>query len=372
MKKVVQVVTQMEAGGAQRVAMSLSAELSARGYEDEVWFLYLKRPAFVTEKRVRCLLSHPPRHIWDYLRIVCRLFAMLLRERPDVLIAHTHYSNILALPIGRLLLLRTLIAVQHNPLETYPRAARIVDAWVGAAGAYSVNVTVSSAVRESMRDRSAAYLRRVRTICNGVQTSVPKELVDGVRSAVQVPEQLSLLVNIGRLAEQKNQTLLIRMMSKLPNCFLLIVGDGELREKLRREAAESPAADRIRFLGERPSDEALAAAAAADVFVFPSLFEAMPLALIEAMALGAAVVASDIPATQEFVGVGDFAAGVLVDSNDPDRFADAVRQLLSDREYADRLRSNARRRAAPYTVGRMADNYIACWTGAGDGIPIGA
>ncbi|MBL9090255.1 MAG: glycosyltransferase family 4 protein, partial [Planctomycetaceae bacterium] len=109
-----------------------------------------------------------------------------------------------------------------------------------------------------------------------------------------------------------------------------------------------------------------------DVFVFPSLFEAMPLALIEAMALGAAVVASDIPATQEFVGVGDFAAGVLVDSNDPDRFADAVRQLLSDREYADRLRSNARRRAAPYTVGRMADNYIACWTGAGDGIPIGA
>ncbi|MBL9095068.1 MAG: glycosyltransferase, partial [Planctomycetaceae bacterium] len=268
MKKVVQVVTQMEAGGAQRVAMSLSAELSARGYEDEVWFLYLKRPAFVTEKRVRCLLSHPPRHIWDYLRIVCRLFAMLLRERPDVLIAHTHYSNILALPIGRLLLLRTLIAVQHNPLETYPRAARIVDAWVGAAGAYSVNVTVSSAVRESMRDRSAAYLRRVRTICNGVQTSVPKELVDGVRSAVQVPEQLSLLVNIGRLAEQKNQTLLIRMMSKLPNCFLLIVGDGELREKLRREAAESPAADRIRFLGERPSDEALAAAAAADVFVF--------------------------------------------------------------------------------------------------------
>jgi hypothetical protein len=58
--KIVQIVTQMEAGGAQRVAMLLGEALRERGYESEVWFLYLKRPTYVNFPGVRVLLDHSP------------------------------------------------------------------------------------------------------------------------------------------------------------------------------------------------------------------------------------------------------------------------------------------------------------------------
>jgi len=89
------------------------------------------------------------------------------------------------------------------------------------------------------------------------------------------------------------------------------------------------------------------------VFVFPSLFEGFGLAAVEALQAGAAIVASDIPATREVVAD----AAVLVSPGDAAAFAKAIRSILEDAELANGLRLRAKQRAARFSANSMIDGY---------------
>src|ERR1700733_10120360 len=97
--KVIQIVTQMEGGGAQRVAYLLHKDFLDRGYEAELWFLYLKRPAYAGEFGVRVLCAKRP-SAWGCVALCGRLWRWLRTSRPDAVITHTHYANILGLSVG--------------------------------------------------------------------------------------------------------------------------------------------------------------------------------------------------------------------------------------------------------------------------------
>ena len=105
----------------------------------------------------------------------------------------------------------------------------------------------------------------------------------------------------------------------------------------------------MHFLGEVKSADVLDLLCIADVFVFPSLFEAMPMALVEAMGLGLPIVGGDIPAMREVLSD----AGLLVPSENAAEIASAVRRVLEDRELADRLRQSSLQRSALFSVEKM-------------------
>lgn len=139
----------------------------------------------------------------------------------------------------------------------------------------------------------------------------------------------------------------------------LVCGDGAREGELRSQAraARLPAV----FTGLLESDELIAALAAADVVVHPSLNEIFPNAVGEAMACGRPVVAADAGGTGELVGGNG--AGVLVPPGDSDALAAAVRELLEDPERRDRMGEAARRRiAAEFPLARMIDRYEAALT----------
>ncbi len=136
---------------------------------------------------------------------------------------------------------------------------------------------------------------------------------------------------VGRQEYQKGHRYLLDAMHQLadrPNLVLLVAGrTGNESDELRRILATMPeTAERVRLLGHR-SDVA-EILAASDPFVFPSLFEGMPGAVIEAMASGLPIVASDIEPVREVVDIGTNA--LLVPSRDASALADAVRELLDD------------------------------------------
>jgi glycosyltransferase involved in cell wall biosynthesis len=99
--------------------------------------------------------------------------------------------------------------------------------------------------------------------------------------------------------------------------------------------------ERVEFLGH--SDDVPALLAASDAFVLPSLFEGTPLALLEAMAAGKAVVTSAIAGVDEVVSDGE--TGLLVRPGDPDALAEALRRVVGDAELRARLGAAARLRA---------------------------
>jgi len=134
------------------------------------------------------------------------------------------------------------------------------------------------------------------------------------------------------------------VVQKFPSARLLICGDGHLRAKLEQQAANL--GDRVAFLGVRHDVPAIVGRAA--LFVFPSLWEGQGNALLEAMAVGAPIVATDIPSTRGTVDDG--AEAVLVQPADADALASAIVGMLEDPAVARRAGVAAARRATAYDI----------------------
>ena len=348
--KILQIVTQMEAGGAQKVAHLLHCGFRAQGEDSELLFLYTKRPFYQGFEGVSSLLPHPP-SVAGYLQITNRLNRKLRKARPDVLITHTHYANLMGQVLAAAAGVRQRIAVHHNPLPTYPAVARVVDRILGRFGAYSHMVVVSDAVLRTLEPYPAGYTRRVTRIYNGVAFS--QSTSTDVRAASHIPSNVALLVTVGRLSRQKNHVTLLKALKEVPDAYLAIIGDGELSEDLQRQSESLQISDRVRFTGEIPSEDVSSWMRAADLFVFPSLWESMGIAVLEAMHAGLPVIASDIPAMQEVLGN----AGLLVPAENSSALARAITRVLSDPGFASNLRSAGAGRVKLFSVEKMFVQY---------------
>jgi glycosyltransferase involved in cell wall biosynthesis len=148
------------------------------------------------------------------------------------------------------------------------------------------------------------------------------------------------LLYFGRLSPEKGVAVLIRAMADLPECRLVVAGDGPERHELER-LAESAAPGRISFVGRRSTPEVLSALRECRIVIVPSVwYENCPYAILEAFAAGKPVVASRIGGIPELVEDG--ATGRLVPPGDAGALAEEVRRLWNDRHEARRLGENAR------------------------------
>lgn len=355
--KIVQLVTQMEAGGAQRVALLLTEALRNQGHEVEVWFLYLKRPTYTGLPGVKVLLEQTPSK-FDYVRIAYKLWHWLRSHQPDVLITHTHYANVLGQFVASLCSVPRRIAVQHNPLFTYPKVAAWADWILGTMAFYSGNVAVSQTVVDSACKYPTSYRTKLTKIYNGISSLETKNSSKEVRAYWGLPENAPLLINVGRLAHQKNQVILCESLLRIPEAHLLLVGEGELRASLQKKVVELQLDERVHFLGELKSQDVSALLCVSDVFVFPSLYEAMPMAVIEAMSAGLPVVASNIPAMREVLGD----AGIFVSLDSAEEIASTVRQILDSSELASHMRQSSLERSRLFSLQTMVNSYEAIFT----------
>jgi glycosyltransferase involved in cell wall biosynthesis len=167
-----------------------------------------------------------------------------------------------------------------------------------------------------------------------------------------------LLVAVGNLYPVKGHRHLIDAMALLgarhPTLHLAICGRGHLADALATQARENGLTLRVHLLGLR-SDVA-AVVASADIFVMPSLSEGLPLALLEAMVAGSAIVASAVGEIGAALEMG--AAGVLVQPGDPRALAVAIERLLNDQHLARTLGARAAcKAAAEYEVATMVRRH---------------
>jgi len=362
--KVIQFVTQMESGGAQRVAVLLHRELLNRGVDSSVYFLYEKRPTYVGEPGVASLAGEKPRSVTQRARLLVRATGVLVRSRPDVLITHMTPPTLLLQPVASILRIRHRIAVHHTPAESVAALPRSLDRIFGSVGLLTTIGVVSPSVLRSMRAYPTRYLNRVRVMPNGV--SMPPATVsrDEFRKRLNIPTGSPMILNVGRLSPLKNQGFLVSAMQFLPGVHLVIAGEGELRGELERAVEHSECRDRIHLVGEIAPEHVGSLMRSADAFVFPSReTEAMPMALVEAMTSNLPVIVSDVPPHRDLLapdGTGT-AAGVLVATSSPEPFAQAVLDVLADRRVAEGLAARGRAVAARYTVAAMASQYESCW-----------
>ncbi len=375
--RIVNIVTQMEGGGAQAAAIQIAAELRRRGHLSETWFLYLKRPTYVGEEGVRVMFDSQRKKLADYLYIFMALNRQLRIFNPDGVITYTHYANGLGQISALLAGVPARVASQHNPAWTYPRMARYLDWAIGSLGVYTTNIAVSRSVCESFANYPKSYLSRLQLVYNGIYLRESSLSQIEARIKFGLPQSVPLAINVGRLAYQKNQQVLLKAICWLPNVHLAIAGDGELREELRQQVLTLGIGERVHFLGEISPSDIADFLRTGDIFAFPSHFEAFGLALIEAMSAGLPVIASDIPALKEVLGgvlgispisnleeghlpediIESQPAGLLIPPSDDRAWAEAIQKVLDCDKLRGALSVRDRQRAALFSLEKMTDDY---------------
>lgn len=359
--QIVCIATQMEAGGAQTAMMRLAEGLRARGHTVQTWFLYLKRPTFLGLPGVRVLLPQSPQGLGDYARVMRMLMSSLSQERPDAVITFTHYANVLGQAAARQAGVSWRVASQRSPAWTYPRIARVLDRILGTCGFYTSNVMVSGSTADSFANYPSAYRNRIRVVHNGIEFVPSAFTAEAARASFNLPKSVPLLVSVGRLSREKNQSLLLEALGDLPQVHLAVAGEGELGDTLASRAVALAVAGRVHFLGELPRGRVADLFTAADIFVMPSRYEGLSNALLEALASGIPVIASDIPSQAEVLRPPNRpAVGILLPSDDPHVWSRQIAQLLADHPTRMQLRQLSLERAMDFSPSRMIAGFEAC------------
>jgi glycosyltransferase involved in cell wall biosynthesis len=266
----------------------------------------------------------------------------------------------LALPFAWLARVPVRIATHHGVIEGFPRWREKIHAWM-------VNNNIAHrivAVSEKTRQISLAegiQARRIVVIQNGI-SPVPIEGVNRfeVRKEAGIGADDVLLLSVGRLVYQKAHEVLVAAMplvlKEFPTAKVGICGDGVLRADLESQIRSSGLSNSVKLLGK--FDSVAKFLASADVFVLPSRWEGLPIALLEAMSAGLPVIATKVEGVDEVIVEGE--QGLFVPVENPDALAWAILQLLRDPQMRGRMGAAAKQRLHDlYSIDRMCDRYLA-------------
>lgn len=174
---------------------------------------------------------------------------------------------------------------------------------------------------------------------------------DRLRAEFGFSEQDFVVMSVGQLSRRKNQETIIRAMAQIPDEKIryLIVGQGEMEEKDRELIRELGLQKRVILAGYRGDIDQLLHMA--DGFVFPSLQEGLPVALMEAMAAGIPVICSKIRGNTDLVTDGQ--EGRLADSLDVAGFSEAIMELKEHPDLRETYSRNAREKIQGFAIGRV-------------------
>ena len=271
--------------------------------------------------------------------------------RPDVVHAHVYQAAPPALVLGRLS--RAPVAITEHYTGFQRGLVTGYDRLLARLSFERADVVAPVSEELAGHLRALAPSARIEVVPNVVDTDAfapPPNRHD------EAPPRL---LTVAALAEKKGHRFLLEALTEIPNVRLDVVGDGELRDLLERQAVALGLGDRVHFLGERSKEEVADLMRQADLFVLPSLAENLPVVLIEAQASGLPVVATDVGGVSELV---DRDAGALVPAGDARLLAAAIRDTLARRSDFDAA-ALAERARARYGYDAISARWTAIYAG---------
>lgn len=356
----------------------LSGDVPVQVLEDSPLPFHLKAAAVGFSALAALPLLHSPsryseafRHsrqvIEQLISASLGLKAIIDRERPDVLVVFLQTSIVITLLTLIFFRLRLPVVCSDrillsHELEGYrfPRLNRMLMRLLYRR--IDVYLAVSEGVKRDMASQFGIPDTRIVTVYNGFDRRMVLERAGEPLSAGE--QELFrcdglVLITVGRLMEQKGHDDLLKAFALLRqsvSCRLILVGEGDRLDELRRLAEELGIADHVEFSGWTSNPFKLVAAA--DVFVLSSRYEGFPNVLLEAMALGKAVVSTDCPSGPfEILGGGRY--GMLVPPGDHRALAEALHTICTDEAVRNDLQQRSRERAEDFTLERMVAAYEA-------------
>lgn len=264
--------------------------------------------------------------------------------------------------IGAILARRPVIVADHTPVRSVEVSAQgksrqsVIALHNRLLDPFTLATVACSTSQDPMLIGEGVAAEKIVHIPNGVPVAAIRANVDRglTREEVGLPPTGQVVMHVGAFRPQKNHMgsldAMERLHRRVGGLQLVFVGDGETRPEVESRARELNG-DWIHFLGARYDIPELLALA--DVMILPSHSEAMPMVILEAMAVGVPVVANDVGDVRLMLGGG----GICVPPGDSQAFAEACEQVLSDDDLRHELRRLGREQVRRYDSDVMVERY---------------
>ncbi len=358
-------ISSIAMGGAERVLVSLLPHLrQIEGVNLMVCTLNTTRDSPLIEPFERTGVPRYDLGVPNLMDVTgWQRFLRLVREKEiDIISAQDQYTNLYGV-LAHFATRIPVVMTRHVMVEpTDSRKEKILaqmTLWALRYGA-DQTIAVSEAVRQHLSKQARIPLSRIETIHNGIEVGRfdTKSQRAAKRREMGWPEDQPTVIMVAVLRRGKGHEVLFdvvpQLQARIPNVRIKLVGEGELGEQLRQQAA--PLGEAVEFLGQRMDVPELLGAS--DVLVLPSWSEALPTVLIEAGAASLPVVATDVGGAAEIVAEGE--TGYLIPPVDAAQLAGRLIDVLTDQELAHQMGVKAKQRVdALFSLQRQAQQTTA-------------
>lgn len=368
-----------ERGGAEEYVLTIATGAIARDWDVHVGLPKAEGTAsFVTDLTNRGSYYHQlniaegkvyPFRWLDYLVNFIRSIVLLLKVRPNLVeINLPAYGHCFCSLMACALLNIPTVAVFHlfpDRAKLHPIKLKLYH-WARSRNQHWIGVSEHNC--KIIRDSFETDPSEVRCIYNGakVTAKVGATQIEAARQSVRAELGLAadsqIALTVGRLADQKGYVDLIptipHLIQEFPKLKFVWVGDGDQQEELINLLETYQVRDRVLFLGYRT--DVIRLLQSADLFVFPSRHEGQPFALLEAMAQGLAIVASDTCGIPEVLT--SHVQGILFRTQDSCDLLEALRWALRHPDQMAEMAKQAEVRVQSFTEERMVNETLSLFT----------
>lgn len=358
--KVMQVTHDLGVGGLPRVVETLCRTIDPARFDVSVLCLRGKGPLADALEADGFSVTELQRPVGRPDYFAFRRVARVLREK-QIDVIHTHNTEpFVNGTIGALIAGTRPVVVHTDHARPFPDMFRHMLSEHVLSYFARAMVGVSEHTTDNLRRYEKIPERKLHTIVNGIEGGryAARGQRAAVRAALGIADDALVIGFASRLAEQKGVPFLLEasvgLAARFPGLHVLIAGAGELDAELRARSSALGLDGTVRFLGERLDVAELVQAF--DVFVLPSLWEGLPMVILEAMAIGCPIVATAVGGVPH--ALEHDVSAWLVPPSDVHALESGLATVLSDAAQRARFSSNARRRFDErYSAERMAREY---------------
>lgn len=327
--KICYLITGLNVGGAEMMLYRLIEKLDKTRYDIKVISIIpLGKVAEKIKKLQVEVISLEMRSKYDVF-VILRLVDLLKKIKPVILHSYLFHANFLGRVAGKIAKVPIIISSIRNSKfggKVRELALKYTDKYSDAT------TIVCQAAANRMIKRRVVSKEKLHVIYNGIEPELyysNKNSKLELRKKMNIPLERKIILSVGRLQYQKGYPYVIQSAFELKkrgyDFLWLIAGEGELRPQLDKLVREYDLEDCIQFLGIR--DDIPELMCASDIFVLSSLWEGLPGVVLEAMAAGLPVVATNVGGTPELVENGK--NGFLVPPRNSLLMADAIEKIMS-------------------------------------------
>jgi len=365
--KILSILSPVKFGGGERLLLDQTKVFKEKGIEYVI--VCLNRSSefekFLREENVKYFnltniefKQTPTRKEYLFLFFkllsqVFRLKKLIQKEEPDVLLSNG-FPAVFLVPLS-VLFSKTkpkIFYIHHSQKQKEKFLTRKIYLWF--LKKYKKIIAVSSATADSLKNVFPEIKEKILSIPNGIDTKrfEIKESKEGLRKKLNLPDGI-LGICVGRLTPFKNQKFLVKVAKEIKreDFYILIVGDGDEYENLKKEIKKEKLEDRVKLLGFFPSNEIPYYLKASDIFLYPSLKEGFGIVVLEAMVSYLPVVIF------KEIYVEEFGKNILIAINEQE-FINYTKKLVEDEKFRKELGEKLKQDALKLDIRKVAEKYL--------------